>query len=110
MGKINTKEFLVDRDHTGREVVVFPDTGKKYFIEYIEPRTKQSNKNWGDLDPATKKVTGSYGQKYKGAITEEESLITESNGFKKGEIHEGTGSPYGTIISLHNKWKKENGY
>jgi hypothetical protein len=100
------KNFLVDRDSTGREVVTFIETGKKYFIEYIEPRNHKIS--WGDINPATKQVEGSYGQKYKGSIKAEESLITKENGFE--EIVEGTGSPYSTIEEMHNKWKKENGY
>lgn len=100
------KNFLVDRDSTGRETVTFIETGKKYFIEYIEPRNHKIS--WGDINPATKEVEGSYGQKYKGSIKAEESLITKENGFD--EIVEGTGSPYSTIEEMHNKWKKENGY
>jgi hypothetical protein len=100
------KNFLVDRDSTGREVVTFIETGKNYFIEYIEPRNHKIS--WGDINPATKQVEGSYGQKYKGSIKAEESLITKENGFE--EIVEGTGSPYSTIEEMHNKWKKENGY
>jgi hypothetical protein len=96
------KNFLVDRDNTGREIVFYPETGKKYYIEYIGGRN-----NWGDLNPATGKVEGSYGKKYKGSIKEEESVITKENGFD--EIYEGEGSPYDKIDELHEKWKKENG-
>ena len=100
------KDFLVNRDETGREVVFFPETGKEYFIEYIEPRGYRTS--WGDIDPASRKVTGSYGKKTKGAINEGESLITKENGFE--DIREGMGSPYETIELMHNKWKQENGY
>lgn len=100
------KNFLVDRDSTGREVVTFIETGKKYFIEYIEPRNHRIT--WGDINPATKQVEGNYGGKFKGAIKAEESLITKENGFE--DIVEGAGSPYSTIEEMHNKWKKENGY
>ena len=37
------KTFLVDRDETGREVVTYLETGKKYYVEYIEPRSFRSN-------------------------------------------------------------------
>lgn len=67
-----------------------------------------NNKGWGDIDPATKKVTGSYGMKYKGSIKEDESMITEENGFDK--IIYGTGSPYATIEKMHDEWKIKNGY
>jgi len=100
------REFLVNRDETGREVVFYPQTGKKYYVEFIEPRNFKSS--WGDIDPATKKMTGSYGNKTKGAITPNESLITKENGFS--EIVEGKGSPYYNIDVLHNKWKRDNGY
>jgi hypothetical protein len=104
MKTISRQEFLVNRDETGREVVFFPETGKEYFVEYIGGRS-----NWGDLNPATGKIEGSYGSKYKGSIREEESMITKENGFE--EIHVGVGaSPYTKIGELHNKWKKENGY
>ena len=37
---------------------------------------------WGDIDPASKKITGDYGSKYVGCVDEAESIITEENGFK----------------------------
>jgi hypothetical protein len=101
------KEFLVNRDETGREIVFYPETGKKYYVEYIEPRGWRTS--WGDVDPATKTVTGTYGDKYTGSIKTEESVITKENGFEN--IVEGQGgSPYDTINKMHDKWKKENGY
>ena len=106
MKTISRKEFLVNRDETGREVVFFPETGKEYFVEYIQPRGHKSD--WGDIDPATKKVTGSYGKKSTGTIKETESMIIIENGFE--DIREGMGSPYSTIEQMHNKWKEENGY
>lgn len=103
MTKISRKEFLVNRDETGREVVFYPETGKQYFVEYLNGRS-----NWGDLNPATGKIEGNYGGKYGGSITDKESLITKDNGFE--EIVEGKGSPYSAIERMHEKWKKENGY
>lgn len=41
---------------------------------------------WGDLNPSTKEMEGQYGKKYKGSVTEEDSLITKGNGFSK--IHD----------------------
>lgn len=35
----------------------------------------------GDINPATKKVEGDYGEKYKGSVSEKESMITPENGF-----------------------------
>jgi hypothetical protein len=100
------KDFLVDRDETGREVVFYPETGKKYYVEYIEPRGWKTS--WGDVNPATKTLEGSYGDKYKGSIKADKSVITKENGFEN--IVEGQGSPYATINEMHDKWKKENGY
>ena len=100
------RNFLTNRDETGREIVTFPETGKVYYIEYIEPRNFRSD--WGDVNPATGNVEGSYGDKFKGSIKVSESVITNENGFDK--IVEGEGSPYHTINQMHNEWKKENGY
>lgn len=100
------RNFLVNRDETGKEIVYYPETGKRYYVEYIEPRGWRTS--WGDINPATKQVEGDYGHKYKGSIKAEESVITKENGFDN--IVEGEGSPYHTIEQMHNKWKKENGY
>jgi hypothetical protein len=97
------KDFLVNRDETGREIVFFPETGKKYYVEWIEPRNVNKT-NWGDINPATGKVEGDYGSKSKGAIKEEESLITKENGFDN--IQTGYGSPYCKIEKMHNEYKK----
>ena len=99
---MKTSEFLLNRDETGREIVTFPETGKKYYVEYIEPRAHKVY--WGDIDPASNTMTGNYGSKLKGAIKVEDSLITESNGFTN--IYEGEGSPYSKIVELHNKYKE----
>jgi hypothetical protein len=101
------KTFLVNRDETGREIVRYLETGKEYFIEYTEPRNFRSS--WGDIDPASKTIQGSYGDKFRGAIKAEDSLITKENGFDN--IIEGKGgSPYHAINQMHEIWKKENGY
>lgn len=71
------KRFLTDSDDTGRFTVTSIVTGKKYYVEPIGGNQVA----WGDVNPATKKVEGSYGEKYKGSIIESESLITKENGF-----------------------------
>lgn len=76
------KKFFEDTDHTGRHMVVSLRTGKKYYIECIGG----SNTKWGDLNPATGKVEGNYGAKYRGSIDKKESMITNENGFDT--IHE----------------------
>jgi hypothetical protein len=77
---MDTSRFLKDSDKTGRFIVKSKITGKKYFVEAIG---NTHAADWGDLDPATKKMTGSYGERYEGCVTEKESLITEENGFDK---------------------------
>ena len=74
------KKFLFNRDETGRFIVKSIKTGKSYFVEVIDGDERT---NWGDVDPTTKKMTGSYGDKYKGSIRKEESMITKENGFDK---------------------------
>ena len=59
------KKFLFNRDETGRFIVKSIKTGKSYFVEAIDGEERTS---WDDVDPATKKMTGSYGDKYKGSI------------------------------------------
>jgi hypothetical protein len=63
---------------TGRYYITDTKTGRKFCVEPIgNPRT-----DWGDINPATKKVEGSYGSKYKGSIEEKDSIIKEEKGFK----------------------------
>lgn len=85
-------------EKTGRHYVHSKRTGKTYFIEPIIPSKKYKGKTWGDIDPASGKVTGTYGEKYTGAITEEDSIITEENGFTNIEYVKG--SPYYRIEQL----------
>lgn len=72
------QKFFTETDHTGRFIVISKRTGVKYFVEPIG----NGKSVWGDLDPATKQLTGSYGQKYRGSVKPEESLISEEAGFK----------------------------
>lgn len=99
MDKNIIERFLTDTDHTGRFTVTSNVTGITYYVEPIgNPRT-----NWGDLDPATKKVTGSYGTKYKGSIREEESLITDENGFENIMTLNPGQSPLDYIYNIDKK-------
>ena len=72
------EKFLFDTDQTGRFIVESKATGVKYYVEPIG----SSHVKWGDQDPVSKKLTGKYGQKYKGSIEAEDSLITDDNGFE----------------------------
>ncbi len=97
------REFLKDSEKTGRFIVKSQYSDKIYFVEPIH------NGNpflWGDYDPATKKMTGDYGNKYLGAITENESLLTKENGFVEvSYVHQG--SPLGLIDQKEMKLKQE---
>lgn len=78
---------------TGRQFIKTKD-GRRFVVEPIMPNSTYSGKGWGDIDPASGKVTGGYGNKYKGAITEDESIITEENGFKNIEVFKGSIDSY----------------
>lgn len=72
------KRFLTGSDDTGRFIVKSAVTGKTYFVEPIDDGQKTE---WGDLNPATKKIEGNYGVKHRGAVGEKDSMITKENGF-----------------------------
>lgn len=97
------KRFLTNTDETGRFIVKSLTTGKKY---YIEPIGSGHPADWGDVDPATKKMTGSYGEKYSGCISEKESLITPENGFKIIETLEAGVSPLSAIYQRDSEYEK----
>ena len=81
MDKDFTKKFLTNTDESGRFIVKSIKTGKTYYVEPIDGDEKTV---WGDYNPSTKKFeTSNYGDKYKGSIKPEESMITEEAGFDK---------------------------
>lgn len=67
----------MNSSETGRFIIKSLVTNKEYFIESIG----RQHSNWGDLNPATGKVEGSYGEKFKGSIEAKDSMITSENGF-----------------------------
>ncbi len=85
--------FLTNTDETGRFIVKSMKTGKVYFVEPIDDRP--DHMIWGDIDPASKTISGDYGSKYRGAVNSKDSLITEQNGF--GDICLLQGSPLAEI-------------
>lgn len=93
------KRFLESTDHTGRFVVVSQETGCKYYVEPTDPKHDERIPH-GDINPATGKLEGSYGLKYKGSIKQEESLITPENGFDDIHTLEPGVSPHGYIEAL----------
>lgn len=66
-------------EENGRYYITDFKTGRKFCIE---PIGNGHAADWGDINPATKKVEGNYGEKYRGSIDEKDSIITEENGFK----------------------------
>ena len=87
----------------GRHTVYSFRTGKTYMIEPIKPNAKYKGEGWGDQDPVSGKLTGDYGVKYEGAITADDSIITEENGFTNIEVIE-KGSPYWRIEQLDSQY------
>lgn len=102
--KMDEKRFLKESDKTGRFIVKSKITGKKYFVE---PIGNTHAADWGDLDPATKKMTGSYGERYEGCVTEKESLITKENGFEKIELLDAGVSPLSVIDARDREYQKQ---
>lgn len=99
---INLKQkFLTNTDETGRFIVTSQRTGKTYAVE---PILGKNTPTWGDMDPATKKLSGQYGKKYTGAIEKKESLITIENGFEKIHNLENGVSPLAYIDMLDEKY------
>ena len=104
--KMDEKRFLKESDKTGRFIVKSKITGKKYFVE---PIGNTHAADWGDLDPATKKMTGSYGERYEGCVTEKESLITKENGFEKIELLDAGVSHLSVIDARDREYQKQMG-
>jgi hypothetical protein len=75
--KINEILSNLDSSNTGRYMII-TKSGRKFLVEPIGYRKTA----FGDINPATKKVEGDYGQKYRGSIDSSESVITKENGFK----------------------------
>jgi len=87
------QRFLYRTEDSRRFLVTSKYTRVTYFVEPIDPG-KLTNL-WGDMDPVTNKLTGDYGNKRRGAVLAEDSLITTENGFQN--ISTFKGSPLGEI-------------
>jgi len=108
MKKIGRYEFLENRDETGNLIVDMLDgTGQSYFVEFISPRNQEKT-GWGDVNPATGKVEGSYGGKFKGSIKAEDSVLTPENGFPDAKVIPG-GSYMYSVAKKHEAWRLANG-
>lgn len=96
------KRFLVNSDETGRFIVKSQLTGKTYFVEALDTDERSL---WGDYNPVSKRFeTSNYGNKYKGSISPDESMITEENGFTNIRTLGVGVSPMGYITKIDNEY------
>jgi len=94
-------KFLENRDETGRFYVYSFRTGKTYFVEPIGPDRPA---DWGSYNPSTGNIENKKGfDKYTGAISESESLITKENGFENIRYSGIGGSPFSVIDEMDAK-------
>ena len=99
------KDFLTNTDDTGRFLITSSRTGKTYAIEPIDNRNKTDWTQWGSIDPATGNMMNKPGfRKYHGAVREEDSLITEDNGFKNIKLLEPGVSPLAAVYAIDDKY------
>ena len=87
--------------NTGRYRVIDLKTGKYVIVEPVDDK-KHRSRSWGDIDPATKTVSGNYGNKYNGAVEEKDSIIRKENGYNKIETTDVGESPTTIINKLLN--------
>ena len=100
------KNFLTNRDETGRFIVNSYRTGKTYFIEPIGPDRPA---DWGSYNPSTGKIENKKGfDKFTGAINENDSMITLENGFEDIRYSGVGGSPFSVIDELDSKYPTIN--
>ena len=104
------KNFLVNRDETGKLVVnMYDGSNQKYYVEFIEPKGGVRT-NWGSYNPSTGNIENKKGTgKYTGGIKAEDSVITEENGFIDPKIVPG-GSYMWSVIQKHEAWKERTGF
>lgn len=104
------KVFLEDRDETGRLIVRMLDgSGQSYMVEFIEPKGGVRT-NWGSYNPSTGNIENKKGAgKFKGAIKEEESLLTPENGFPDAKIYQGASYEW-SVLQKHEEWKRKNNF
>ena len=107
---ISRKEFLTNRDETGRLIVEMNDgTGQSYVVEFIEPKGGVRT-NWGSYNPSSGNIENKKGAgKFTGGIQESESLLTTENGYPDAKVMDGASYMWSVTLK-HEKWKKENGF
>ncbi len=86
---------LPPTSETGRFMVT-TRSGRRFLVEPVG----MTKTGFGDINPATKKVEGTYGQKHRGSINKDESVITSTNGFRNITTLSAGTSPMGYIDML----------
>jgi len=76
--------------------------GRTFYVEVIEDHPDNLDRTqWGDVNPATKKLeTGDYGKKNAAGINMADSIITKENGFENPVYLKPGESPNGYIEGL----------
>mgnify|MGYP003556432568 CR=1 FL=1 len=87
-----------------------PILGKTFYYEVIEDHPDNLDRvQWGDVNPATKKLeTGDYGKKNPAGINMADSIITKENGFKNPVYLKPGESPMGYIERLEKEFLQKN--
>ena len=98
---------LPPTSETGRYFVHSSILNKTFCIEPLGDHPDNIRSEWGDLNPATKKLEKSgYGDKHKGSIKMKDSIITKENGFENPKILRTGESPEGYISMLEQEYLK----
>lgn len=96
------KKFFTNTDDTGRFIVISARTGRKY---YVEPVETEHTPQWGSIDPATGNLMNKKGAgKYRGGVTEKESIVKLENGFDKVHHLERGTSPHLAIEYIDSQY------
>ena len=96
MDRLNTLlQSLPPSSQSGR-MLVTTNSGRRFIVEPLGT----TKTGFGDINPATKKVEGDYGQKYRGSIDTQDSIIKKENGFKNILTLDPGHSPLGYIDML----------
>jgi hypothetical protein len=100
---------LPPTSETGRYFVHSSILNKTFCIEPIGDHPDNVRSQWGDVNPATKKLeTGDYGDKHKGSIKMKDSIIKKENGFETDGVFLGVGtSPEGYIFELEQEFLRK---
>lgn len=88
--------------NTGRHTINYK--GRTFVVEPIDNTQGKGRKGFGDINPATKKVEGSYGDKYIGSVHMDDSIISEKNGFTNIHLID-KGDPYSMIKKIVDEKK-----